>query len=98
MTERLDRIIEEARVGHAADLERAKHAAAMAPAAPVARGFGYLPCLYCGEEGCITVDLVDLDQFRCCECDREFSRAEVEETIAKWARVLAWIDTAPAKE
>ncbi len=62
------------------------------------QGFGCLPCPYCGEEGNVLLDLSDLDTFKCCECDREWSRSDLEEILAKWQRVLTWIDSAPKQE
>lgn len=64
----------------------------------VSKGFGSLPCLWCGEECEILLSLSDCDGFRCCECDREFSRSDVQEIVGKWQRVLAWLDGAPKQE
>lgn len=62
------------------------------------QGFSYLPCPFCGEEGPIFLDLSEVDGFKCSSCDREFSRTDLEEILAKWRKVLDWIDTAPAQE
>jgi hypothetical protein len=63
-----------------------------------ARGFGYLPCPACGEEGTIRLDLDTLDAFTCCECDQDFDLARVRHMIDRWQRVLRWIDQAPERE
>lgn len=65
-----------------------------------------MPCPCCNEpRACVSLrlhaDAGDENEFHCEECLKEFGRAEVEEAQArwaKWARVLAWIDTAPALE
>jgi uncharacterized protein (DUF983 family) len=63
------------------------------------RGFGYLPCPKCGEEQ-VTVSLFldEVSTFRCCECEGEWSADEVRDLIARWGRVLAWLDLAPTVE
>ncbi len=61
-----------------------------------AKGFGSLTCLKCGQEAVIRIDLDDLSTFTCCECDEEFTRANVERVLGQWAQVLTWIDTAPS--
>jgi hypothetical protein len=66
-------------------------------AQPVSRGWADLDCPCCGQQGGVSVSLEDLDSFTCSECDGEFDRSAVEEFIAKWTKVLAWIDLAPAK-
>jgi hypothetical protein len=64
-------------------------------AAPVARGFADLDCPCCGAQGGITVHLGSLDEFHCGECDADFDAETVRNLIARWTRVLAWIDLAP---
>ena len=67
--------------------------------APVKHGFGSLPCPRCGEDGgIICIDLNDLTAGEACpcrECEAFFGLDDVRHIIAKWAPVLAWIDTAP---
>ena len=58
-------------------------------------GFGMLPCLRCGEEVAITLDLDDCCTFRCPECNADFTVDEVQTTMNLWAEVLTWLDTAP---
>ena len=61
--------------------------------------FETLPCIKCGENrGCIGLDLDDLITFQCRECENQFTREEVESTVAIWGRCLAWIDAAYPKE
>jgi len=57
-----------------------------------------VPCPRCGECNAVTVDLNDLDAFKCGDCDGEFSREDLDNMIAKWTRALAWIDAAPVEE
>jgi hypothetical protein len=69
--------------------------------APVKRGFPTLPCLWCGEEGTVRVDLADLtgdDAFTCSACDAEFGVADVRARLDAWLPVLAWVEAAPAVE
>jgi len=53
-------------------------------------------CIKCGEENCIRVNLSDLDNFICEECDAEFKAEELERIIGEWQAVLRW--TAAAKQ
>jgi hypothetical protein len=74
-----------------------------APTPPATgRGFGFLPCPKCGEAevsiALIITDLTADDACKCCECDAEFSLDDVRQFIARWGRVLAWIDQAPIVE
>lgn len=62
------------------------------------QGFGCLPCPKCGADAQIKWDLDDLSTFSCRECEDEFTREEVETFIARWQRVLSWIDSAPSQE
>lgn len=54
-------------------------------------------CLKCGETG-VRLNLEDLDTFCCPSCDDEFTLDDVREHMAKWARVVQWIDAAPAED
>ena len=60
--------------------------------------FEALPCIKCGENCCLALDLDDLITFRCRECEEEFTREQVESTVAIWGRCLTWIDGAYPKE
>lgn len=66
---------------------------------PVKRGFNYLPCPRCGqEEATVSIDLHDLtdpEAIQCRDCDATFGIEEVRDIVAKWQRVLLWIDSAP---
>jgi transcription elongation factor Elf1 len=65
------------------------------------RGFGNLPCPKCGEEAVVTLRLDSFeedDACKCMSCDAEFSLADVRDLIAKWSRVLAWLESAPMAE
>jgi hypothetical protein len=61
------------------------------------------PCPMCGEEtASVLLRLANLDEsdceFQCVECDAEFSADHVRILIAKWSKLLAWIDAAPSME
>ena len=67
-------------------------------ATPAQRGFADLPCVYCGESGCLTIDLCDLtgdEALTCTQCETNYSLADVRAKIAAWLPVIAWIDQAP---
>lgn len=73
------------------------------PAAPDAASRNILlPCPRCGEESAtILLNLSvlgeqDDDHFTCRDCDGVFSAREMRAIVGKWARVLAWVDQAPA--
>jgi hypothetical protein len=58
-----------------------------------------LPCPLCGEQqASISLYLDDMDTCCCRECSEEFSLDAVRDMIAKWQRVLAWVDSAPTAE
>jgi hypothetical protein len=59
------------------------------------RGFPGLCCLECGEKDVVRVNLEDM-HFVCSSCDHEFGPADVRVMMANWARVLDWIEQAPA--
>lgn len=65
--------------------------------AKVERGFGELTCPCCGQDCGIQLNLSDLDTCSCPECSEEFSLDTVREMLAKWQRVLAWVDACPAE-
>lgn len=55
-----------------------------------------LPCPMCGDqEAQILISLADADECKCKECEGEFTLTEVRESIAKWTKVIAWIETMP---
>jgi hypothetical protein len=62
------------------------------------KGFGSLPCPKCGQDTNIKMYLDDLHTFACPECDDEFTADDVRQFLAKWSRVLSWLDSAPAAE
>jgi hypothetical protein len=63
-----------------------------------AKGFGPLPCPKCGQDSQIKVYLEDLNTFSCPECEDEFTADDVRQFVAKWQRVLSFLDSAPAAE
>lgn len=62
------------------------------------RGFSELPCPKCGEQDAITVNLYDVEDLHCSECDTDFSLQEIRELLAAWGPVVKWLDTAPVRE
>lgn len=54
-----------------------------------------LPCPCCGEpDATINLTLSDCS-FTCCECDTEFTTADVQNFIRQWTPILAWIRQMP---
>jgi hypothetical protein len=64
-------------------------------AKPKPRGFGALPCILCGQETTISLDLDEVDNFHCSECDGVFSVSDLRDHMERWQKVLAWIHLAP---
>jgi transcription elongation factor Elf1 len=59
------------------------------------RGF-LLPCPCCGEEAAgISLNLGDGETFTCGECETEFTTEHIRDFIAKWTKILAWVDAMP---
>lgn len=59
-------------------------------------------CPFCNDaDATLSLDMSDLDAITCSSCDETFSarqaHAKVVEALAKWARVMEWIDSAPAE-
>ena len=64
----------------------------------IARGFSGLPCLYCGETDCVTLELSDMtgeEALLCGQCETGYSVADALAKITAWLPVLAWIEQAP---
>jgi transposase-like protein len=59
------------------------------------KGFG-VRCLHCAEENAVRVDVHDLHTFTCTSCDAEFTAGDVREELARWGKLLTWLETAPA--
>jgi hypothetical protein len=70
-------------------------AAPTTPAPAKRSGFGSLPCIRCGQDATISLDLDDCTTFRCAECDDSFDADDVRDHMARWQRVLAWVDARP---
>jgi hypothetical protein len=62
------------------------------------RGFGPLTCPLCGQDCAISLNLEDLETCTCPECSEEFTLDTVRDVIARWQKVLAWVDLCPAAE
>lgn len=56
-----------------------------------------LPCLRCGEECVIQVDVSDGESCQCCGCGAEFRASEIRAIHAAWIPFLAWLDDHPDK-
>jgi transposase-like protein len=69
----------------------------MATATATTRGFA-VRCLHCGQAECVRIDAHDLHNFTCTSCDAEFTVDDVRAEMARWAKLLAWLNTAPAVE
>ncbi len=42
------------------------------------------------------LDVHDLHTFTCTSCDAEFTADSVRSEMARWVKLLAWLDSAPA--
>lgn len=69
----------------------------MATATETKRGFK-APCIRCGEEETVMLDLSDLERCTCSSCDAEFTTTEVRAALAAWVKILDWIDLAPVTD
>jgi transposase-like protein len=62
-------------------------------------GFG-VSCPYCrhDEDAVVSIDLNDLAECRCSSCDETFSPRQARDLaaaeLARWERVLAWVEAA----
>jgi len=59
----------------------------------VKRGFD-APCLKCGEPN-VYIDLDDVTEFHCGNCESEYTVTDVVALMSNWRRVLEWISLAP---
>jgi transcription elongation factor Elf1 len=66
-------------------------------AAPARRGFA-LNCLMCGHADSVTVNLGDVLNFTCAECEADYGIDYVRQALSAWDAALAWLLTAPAIE
>jgi len=55
-------------------------------------------CLHCAEEETVRVDVHDVLTFHCGSCDAEFTADDVRAELARWGKLLAWLDSAPSIE
>jgi len=69
----------------------------MATTTKTRRGF-QVHCPYCGEEGSLRMQVDDLHELTCGNCDTEFNATMVRGIIAGWQALLAWIETAPTRD
>jgi hypothetical protein len=67
--------------------------------APAVKRGVLLPCPCCGqEEATITVSLADGDTLYCEDCSTSFSLDLVRGFVAKWSRMVAYIESMPGAE
>lgn len=66
----------------------------MATKTKTRRGFS-ADCIRCEETESVCLDLNDVTTFRCSSCDAEWSAEDVQKLMDTWAKVLAWVETAP---
>jgi hypothetical protein len=67
----------------------------MATATATTRGFA-VKCIHCAEESTVRLDVHDVHTFHCGSCDNEFTADDVRAEMARWTKLLAWLDSAPA--
>lgn len=60
----------------------------------MAKGFS-VPCLQCGEEGTVSVQVHDMEEFHCSNCDADYTAADVRATVGAWQRLLDFVESAP---
>lgn len=65
------------------------------PMIPARHGFA-LDCLHCGHADSVTVNLSDVLNFTCDECDANYSVDDVRRILGRWNAALGWLLTAPA--
>jgi hypothetical protein len=68
----------------------------MATATATTRGFA-VRCLLCAEEDTVRVDVHDVHTFHCGQCENEFTADDVRAEMARWTKLLAWLDTTPVR-
>lgn len=62
-----------------------------------ARGFAHR-CPLCGAEDSVLCRLEDVSSIHCDQCNEEITAEVISELLGAWKRVLAWLDTAPARD
>jgi hypothetical protein len=67
------------------------------PTAPEIRVHGFtVACIQCGEKE-VTVAPADVTRFCCEGCGYDFGPEDVQQHMAGWASVLAWVESAPIR-
>lgn len=61
---------------------------------PARRGFA-LDCLMCGHADSVTVNLSDVLNFTCSECEADYGIEGVRRTLSAWNAALLWLETCP---
>jgi peptide subunit release factor 1 (eRF1) len=62
-----------------------------------ARGFQHR-CPLCGAEDGLAVKLADTNNLACGECNEELTTEDVRGVIEQWAKMLAWLESAPTRK
>jgi hypothetical protein len=44
----------------------------------------------------VRLDVHDVHTFHCTSCDAEFTADDVRAELARWTKLLTWLETAPA--
>jgi uncharacterized protein (DUF983 family) len=55
-------------------------------------------CPFCGDEDTLCVHISDVSLLTCTNCDAEIGPDDLRTAIAQYAKLLAWLDAAPAYE
>jgi Zn ribbon nucleic-acid-binding protein len=55
-------------------------------------------CPYCGAEDTLKLDLSDMREMTCTDCDSEVTPDDIRKVMAGWQALLAWLDSAPVYE
>lgn len=63
----------------------------------ITKGFKHR-CPSCGEEDSLRLDLGDVNNMCCVSCDVDITADDIRAIVDQWARLLAWLDTAPDRE
>ncbi len=58
------------------------------------RPFSGVQCIKCGVADNVRLDLENLTDVHCADCDETFTTDDVRGLVREWARILAWIEMA----
>lgn len=70
----------------------------MATKTATTKGFAHR-CPACGTEDSLRIDLSDVqNSLTCGDCEASFTVEDVREIAKGWAKIVAWLETAPERE